>query len=194
MLIAKKRIRNPQRYLYEIPEGKNFYVAVKVQQHKSEKAKCYGLKEDGKLRIPIGIGNATQFNADGKWVVNRGLPLEERVFEHDYHVVDWHGNDHYGTCYQSKMCFQREYVKPTEIAFSYEGGVVFSQQLNNCEECHDNIKTAINVALEMFGECEIWDENKAPIIPQIKEVVVPWEILRSGTQDNKVWENTEFSH
>ena len=188
MLICKKRIRNPQRYLYEIPEGKNFYLAVKVQQDKSKRANYYGLKEDGVFRIPIGREPATQFNADGKWAVKRDLPLEERVFEHDYHVVDWHGNDHYGTCYQCRMCYQREYINPKEITFSYESGIVLSQQLNNCEECYDDIKLAINMALEMFGECEIWDENKAPIIPQIKERTVPWEILRSGTRDNEVWE------
>lgn len=188
MLIHKKRIRNPKRYLYEVPEGENFYVAVKVQQHKSERAKYYGLKEDSILRIPIGRGTTTRFNADGKWVAKRDLPMEERVFEHDYHVVDWHGNDHYGTCFQSRMCYQREYINPTEITFSYENGIVFSQQLNNCEECYGNIKLAINIALEMFGECEIWNENKAPFIPQVKEVIVPWEILRSGTRDDDVWE------
>ena len=188
MLIHKKRIKNPKRYLYEIPEGKNFYLAVKVQQDKFEKANYYGLKEDSALRIPIGRGSATHFNADGKWIVKRDLPLEKRVFEHDYHVVDWHGNDHYGTCYQSRMCYQREYIKPAEIAFSYESGIVLSQQLSNFETCYDNIKLAINVMLEIFGECEIWDENKAPIIPQMKEKFVPWEILRSGTRDNAVWE------
>lgn len=188
MLIHKKRIKNPKRYLYEIPEGKNFYLAVKVQQDKFEKANYYGLKEDSALRIPIGRGSATHFNADGKWIVKRDLPLEKRVFEHNYHVVDWHGNDHYGTCYQSRMCYQREYIKPAEIAFSYESGIVLSQQLSNFETCYDNIKLAINVMLEIFGECEIWDENKAPIIPQMKEKFVPWEILRSGTRDNAVWE------
>jgi hypothetical protein len=55
------------------------------------------------LKYPI-----TRFNAKGKYYPLRDIPKETRTFERDYHIVDWHGNDHYGTCYVDKECFQRD--------------------------------------------------------------------------------------
>ena len=127
-------------------------------------------------------------NANGKWRVLKNLPKEERFFEHDYHVVDWHGTDHYGTCWQSRWCYQRELIPPTELAFIIEGGVLYSPLLENADSKFTYIKVAMNMALEMLGRCEVWTAEHTPAIPPAKQVEVPWEILRPGTKIEDGWE------
>ena len=127
-------------------------------------------------------------NADGKWILLRDLPKKIRQFVHAYHLVDWHGQDHYGTCIQERWCYQRELVPPAELAFIIEDDVLYSPLLANSEDDMEHIKLAMNVILEMVGHCEIWTADKAPALPPVRQVEVPWEILRAGTRERSDWE------
>ena len=92
MDITRKRIINPQRYLYALHPGDKFYIAVPLAEEDYPRLQFYGLLPDSPARIPIPRRAATTLNANGKWKVLRDLPKEKRSFEHDYHIVDWHGN------------------------------------------------------------------------------------------------------
>lgn len=188
MTITRRRIINPQRYLYSLHPGDKFYVAVSLDAEDYSHLRSYGILPDAPARIPIPRKNATKMNANGKWKVLRDLPKEQRFFEHDYHVVDWHGTDHYGTCCQSRWCYQRELIPPTELSFVIEGNVLYSPLLLNSDSNFDNIKAAMNVALEMLGRFEIWTAERAPAMPPVKQSEVPWEILRPGTSLYGNWE------
>ena len=155
MTITRKRIINPQRYLYALHHGDKFYIAVPLESEDYPRLQSYGILSDSLARIPIPKRAATRMNANGRWKILKDLPKEERFFEHDYHVVDWHGTDHYGTCWQSRLCYQRELVPPTELAFVIEDQVLYSPLLVNTDSDFTNIKTAMNVALEMLGRCEV---------------------------------------
>lgn len=189
MTIIRKRINNPRRYLYALHRGDKFYVAAALSAEDISRLQQYGIKPDGTARIPVPYRSATQLNAEGKWIRLRDLPKEIRLFVHAYHLVDWHGNDHYGTCIQERWCYQRELIPPTELAFIVEDGVLYSPLLENSEENMDRIKNAMNVVLEMVGHCEVRTADKAPALPPVRQVEVPWEILRAGTQDRSEWEN-----
>lgn len=188
MDITRKRIINPQRYLYALHPGDKFYIAVPLAEEDYPRLQFYGLLPDSPARIPIPRRAATALNANGKWKVLRDLPKEKRSFEHDYHIVDWHGNDHYGTCWQSRWCYQRELVPPTELAFIIENGVLYSPLLLNTDSSFTIIKAAMNIALEMLGRCEVWTAERAPAVPPVKQTEVPWEILRPGTSLQNDWE------
>lgn len=189
MQIRAKRIINPQRYLYALHSGDKFYIAVPLKEEEDyPRLQIYGLLSEAPARIPIPRGAASRMNANGKWKVLKDLPKEERFFEHDYHIVDWHGTDHYGTCWQSRWCYQRELIPPTELAFIIEDGVLYSPLLVNTDSNFTNIKTAMNVALEMLGHCEVWNAECAPAVPPVKQTEVPWEILRPGTKIQNDWE------
>lgn len=188
MIIQRKNIINPQRYLYALHPGDKFYVAVPLNEEEYLLLESYGLKADCPARIPIPHRSATAFNANGKWKVRKDLPKEKRSFERSYHVVDWHGGDHYGTCWQDRWCYQRELIPPAEFAFIIENGILYSPLLTNDESNMDNIKIAMNVMLEMLGRCEIWTADRAPAIPPVKQTEVPWEILRAGTSDQNEWQ------
>ena len=112
MFINRKCIRNPRRYLYALHAGDKFYVAAKLSDEDVHRLQRYGIRQDASARIPTPHRSATRLNADGKWILLRDLPKKIRQFVHAYHLVDWHGQDHYGTCIQERWCYQRELVSP----------------------------------------------------------------------------------
>ena len=188
MTITRRRIINPQRYLYALHPGDKFYIAVPLEMEDYPRLQSYGLLPESPARIPIPQKAATRMNANGKWKIRKDLPKEERFFEHDYHIVDWHGTDHYGTCWQSRWCYQRELIPPTELAFIIEDGVLYSPLLENADDNKFTcIKAAMNIALEMLGRCEVWTVEHAPVVPPVKQSEVPWEILRPGTRIQDDW-------
>lgn len=189
MIIIRKRINNPRRYLYALHHGDKFYVAAPLSPEDVHHLQRYGIRQDTTARIPIPHRSATQLNADGKWVLLRDLPKKIRQFAHAYHLVDWHGNDYYGICIQERWCYQRELIPPVELAFSIENDVLYSPLFENSEANMERIKIAMNVILEMVGHCEIWTADKAPALPPVRQVEVPWEILRAGTRERSDWED-----
>lgn len=188
MFINRKCIRNPRRYLYALHAGDKFYVAAKLSDEDVYRLQRYGIRQDASARIPTPHRSATRLNADGKWILLRDLPKKIRQFVHAYHLVDWHGQDHYGTCIQERWCYQRDLVPPAELAFIIEDDVLYSPLLANSEDDMEHIKLAMNVILEMVGHCEIWTADKAPALPPVRQVEVPWEILRAGTRERSDWE------
>lgn len=191
MVITKKHIRNPAKYLYALSPDDLFYVAVRVNVEDEGALLRYGFRLETSIvqyRIPFSHKSATTKNADGSWIIHKDRPKEPRTFERYYHVVDWHSQDHYGTCYQTRDCYPRTLDPPRDLVFTLENGVLFSPQFSNDEKNFGDIKLAINVLLEMFGRCEIWSADKAPVLPPGNRLDVPWEILRSGTGRQKDWE------
>lgn len=191
MNITKKHIRNPQSYLYSLAPGDTFYVAVPLSDTDAPALLKYGFRMDGSAvrHIPRPIKSATKKNMYGYYVIHKDLPKEPRTFEREYHVVDWHGEDHYGTCYHTRDCYQRTLVPPRELDFTVEDKVVYSPALINSDEYMDDIKLVMNMLLEIFERCEIWTSNKIPAHPPLDCIEVPWEILRSGSGRKSEWEH-----
>lgn len=186
MNMKTKRILKPQRYLHELKSGENFYVAAKLEEEDYARLAAYGLGLGKPSSIPIPVRAATKYNANGSWKILKHLPKESRSFERAYHCVDWHGEDHYGTCWIHRMCFPREYILPTELAFVIEDGVLYSPKFQNSESCYALIKSAMNILLEMLGRFELWTVDRTPFVPQAKQMEVPWEILRPGERTKDI--------
>jgi hypothetical protein len=184
-----KRVINPQRYLFALHPGDQFYITAPLLDEDVQHLVQYGITPDGPARIPVPRQSATRVNTNGKWVIHRNLPKEKRAFVHAYHIIDWHGEDHYGTCVQHRMCYQRELIPPTDLAFMVENGVLYSPLLENCEDAMTVVKAVMNIVLEMIGHFEICTIEKTPALPPVKQYEVPWEILRSGTRDHKALES-----
>lgn len=184
MKIVQKRIRNVERYLVEFKPGEELYLAAQLTEDEYKRiSQKYGLKQDDKERIPIPRGTYSARNANGQWKLLRDQPKEPRVFEHYYHAIDWHGQHHYGICHQMRMCFKRKLIPPLELRFSVEDHTLYSSSFKNSPEEYAQIQLAINLMLEMVGNCETQSAESKPanVIEQVK--IVPWEILRAGTKD-----------
>lgn len=188
MRIQQSRINNPQIYLYELSPGDSFYIAAPIAPKDGIRLQLYGFEIEGQSRVPIPRHSATTLNANGKWILRKDLPKEPRSFEHEFHVVDWHGNDHYGTCWQTRMCYMRELIPPAEICFTLDNGTLYSPMFSLSPEIMESVKLSVNIMLEMFGSCEIWTSEKMPVSPPVRKREVPWEILRKGSRDREAWE------
>ena len=78
MTITRRRIINPQRYLYALHPGDKFYIAVPLEMEDYPRLQSYGLLPESPARIPIPQKAATKMNANGKWKIRKDLPKEER--------------------------------------------------------------------------------------------------------------------
>lgn len=187
MNIQAKRIIEPQRYLYALQPNDPFYIVAPLKAEDYRKLEFYGIRADNIARIPIPNRTATRKNANGHWRILKHLPKEMRCYEQAYHVIDWHGCHHYGTCWHYRMCFQREFVPPTELSFFIKDGILYSPLFINEEKDFIKIKSAINVTLEMLGHCEVLTSQRIPTVPPAPYEEVPWEILRPGIAMRENW-------
>ena len=150
MIIQKERIISIDRYLRFLNETNSFYVCVKkcddfVKLLKSKNI-CSAL-ETGKRFVPNVVGASTFYNLHGKKIIKKNCPKEARTFEHDYHIVDWHGQDHYGTCFQTRKCYPFEVLLPPCEYMVFDEDVIRSDELHKDEK--DRIRHVINMFLEI---------------------------------------------
>ena len=103
MIIKKSRINSVDKYFANIAEDKEVYVSVPADENNIDLLKMDGCL-DGTCVVPQPIGPVTRFNLYGKELIHKEMEKEHREIERDYHIVDWHGTDHYGTCFQNRMC------------------------------------------------------------------------------------------
>lgn len=185
MLIKKKRINSLEKYFSDISEEKIFYVSVPADAINTQRLSLKKLVE-GMSIVPKVVGPVTKFNLWGKVYADKTQEKEAREFERDYHVVDWHGNDHYGTYFQTRMCYPKKQILPPLIEIIYEREKLISNQMTMTEP--EIVKHTINMFLELFGYCEIIDVDKKSIVKTPKVKMVSWKILPPGKYP---WEKVE---
>lgn len=185
MVIRKTRINSLEKYFSNISDEKVFYVSVSADEKNIEQMAFENLVE-GMSLVPKPIGPVTKFNLWGKSFADKTQEKEKREFERDYHVVDWHGNDHYGICFQTRMCYPKIQILPPLVEITYEREKFISEQMTMSNP--EIVKHTINIFLELFGYCEIIDADKKSIVKTAKIKKVPWKILPSGKYP---WEKVE---
>lgn len=66
----------------------------------------------GDTLLPLVVGPATNFNAHGKEIVRRDLPMETQSKMIYTSWQDWHGQTHYGVQYRDYEAYPRDLVPP----------------------------------------------------------------------------------
>lgn len=179
-MIKGKSIKNVEKYLKKLFEGERFYIAIRSVEAYSQELLRYGLDvrtlNNGESFLPRPIKNSTKYNSNGRIVVDKSVK-EKREIERKYHNIDWHGNHHYGTYYQTRLCYKRNIIKPLEIELTYLNGDLLSPIIENYKKNQDIIKHIINMFLEIFGQCELLTEDfntrEAPRVRRLAWTVLP---------------------
>jgi len=184
MIIKKSRINSLDRYFANI-EVKEVYVCVPADERNLDLLMLQDCSE-GTSVVPRPRGPITRFNLYGKNLVHKEMEKEPREVERDYHIVDWHGTDHYGTCFQSRMCYPKEFIFPPLARMILDNGKLRSELITKAEP--ERLKHTINMFLEMFGYCEVVDKDVIPIGQKTKIVELSWRILPPGKYP---WERVE---
>ena len=192
MIIQKTRIRCLKKYLGRIPRGTELIISVPIDSETQQLLKQIGFDDpfevgDTILPSPI-FGNVSLFNAEGKSIVRKDLPIETAYRQVDWHWEQWCG---YGeTEEMSKIVdvpyerYPREFVAPPGIELS-----IGSSKNNNLFVVSPVIKFVdsnellllhtINLFLEIFGVAHILTKDLSKInIPITKRL--NWTILPEG--------------
>lgn len=189
MLITKKRINSIDRYIAPFKGEDSLYVATEINSDALEQnLKTIGFPSvdfTGVKLIPRGIGPVTKFNAEGRDIPLKDLPME--TYYRDAYIIDWHGDYHYVDIPGERYRRQHIDAPYQEISLiKIEGkNYAISDLLPNTQEGKDLIKHVVNLFLEIFGVCEILDKNKCPEVATAKLKRANWQILPEG---EIVWE------
>jgi len=139
-----------------------------------------GMPAEGDSLVPISSGSATHFNAHGKEVVRRDLPMETRSRMINTSWQDWHGQTHYGVQNRDYEAYPRDLIPPPEeylTAMRKDGHMVASSRIIRSDEPEADIVNLLNVFLEIFKTFEIVQPDlTAPV--QVRKM--NWKILPPG--------------
>lgn len=190
MLIQKKHIRNVMTCLEGIAPGTEMRIATTLDEAKLRRLSGIGFNEKpehGETVLPRDIGPVSRFNADGRWLTHRDEPKEERYIRTvRWRWKQWHGRDleemeDFKDIY--RLCYPRSFIPPPSIELTYaqqgERAFVVSPVLVNHDDQHERIRHTINLALELFGECELMKRDLSPF-EGIRTHRVSWKILPKG--------------
>lgn len=192
MIIQKKRIRSLEKYLGRIPSGTELIIAAPINSETQHLLKQIGFNDpvelgDTVLPSPI-FGNISLFNAEGKNIVRKDLPMETAYRQVDWHWEQWSG---YGeTEEMSKIVdvpydrYPREFVAPPSIELSIGSSknndlFVVSPITKFVDSNESFLLHTINLFLEIFGVAHVLTKDLSRInIPTTKRL--NWTILPEG--------------
>ncbi len=133
--------------------------------------------ENGTSLVPAEQGRFTNYNLNGKNIVRKDLPKENRLintFCWKWKLWDGEEREDYVDIY--KDCYPRQYINPPleEVYFLKEKKCIVSKKIAKTDKL--TLLHTVNMFLEIFGECYLTN-NLENIIP-IKKV--PWIIFPQG--------------
>lgn len=195
MRVIKKRINNISKYLTGFEANENIVIVVDDIERFGNKLVSLGFDSSlplGEKILPSVVGSVSEYNANGLYEKLRDLPKETFYVSQTRDVKDWHGNYHSVSMDIPYKRYQTQFVEAPSQELSIlkdrdNNKIIASDKIAYTEDNKPLIKHTINLFLEVFGECNIVDEEffsrqRTPIkrvtwniLPQGK---MPWEQLR----------------
>jgi len=130
------------------------------------------------------VGPVSRYNAEGKWLVRRDLPKESRYITTRYWKwTTWGGEEHEEPRDVYRDCYPKELLPPPSVQLSVkdkDGNSYFVSPIFQ-KDAYDNLeaKHAANLFLELFGRCEVVDQDVVGYTPQTV-THVNWKLLPLG--------------
>lgn len=200
MRINKKRIQNVDRYLIGFEANENIVIIVDDLERFSNRLASIGFDASlplGEKVLPSVVGTISEYNANGRYEQLRELPKEVFYVTQVREIKDWHGNYH--TVFPSIQYkrFQTQFIEAPSQELSIlkdteNNKIIASEKIEYTDENKLLIKHTVNLFLELFGECNIVDEEffsrqRTPIkrvswniLPQGQ---MPWERMKESLSD-----------
>ncbi len=199
MKLSKKRIRNTNIIRPLVKEGSSFVLGVKKSEQGEEILERIGLAKANQgecILPPTSFGPISLYNAEGKYIPDKSKPMETAYKMMEWRWEEWRGR--YEKEEKSRLVersykrYPREFFPPPSIELSLcsvQGDdeiTVISPVLIFNEKNEKNIVHAVNLFLEIFGECQFFTEEineitKQPVKKLNWEILpkgkIPWEIL-----------------
>lgn len=194
MVIKAKRIRKITPYVKLIPGGPNVWVGV--ANPSTEVLRKIGFPaspEAGESVLPSVVGPSTLFNAEGREIVHKDKPMETAYRTVEWHWTEWHGPDRVERSDFREVPYQRyprTLIPPPGIELTLvtdaEGNrVVRGPKISDWKNNEASLIHAINVLLELFGECSFYDATMKQFI-EVPIKRLNWRVLPPG---QRPWAN-----
>lgn len=189
MIIKQKRIRNLSK-LEKIKPNSQFRVGLIDLENRTEVLIRIGFSNElaiGESILPNIIGPATRKNADGSYLKIKNKPKEQHSRMIEWTYKQWAGRGETKEVTDSTSVsyyrYQRQIIPPTSIEFtivnSGNSKMLVSPIFVMDDKNSNEIIAAVNVILEIFGECYIFDSDNIPM--ELPEVIkLNWELLPRG--------------
>ncbi len=192
MIIQKKHIRNISPHTRHIKDGSKIIVGLTDITRFSPALKRIGFSEPyekGQAILPASVGPISNYNAEGKEIVHRDQPMETAYAQLYWEWKEWDGTWHSKIADRPYQRYPRSFAEPPSIELSILEGqdaqlILTSPVFQKAEENKEILTHAVNLFLEIFGECQFFTEDlevliKTPlhrlnwtILPQGE---MPWE-------------------
>jgi len=163
--------------------------AANVPPGKLNSSGFAGLNSGDRL-LPSGVGRVSRFNSEGRYEVDRTQPKTSRfVGTRTWTRREWAGPGQTREVTSDvdiyRDCFPRTFVPPPalELTVVVHQGVrlIVSEQMEWGVTASVDVLHAINLFLELFGECEVRHANLAALSPPNARRV-NWQMLPPGPQ------------
>lgn len=190
MIVIKKRIREIGNNFPNLKSGDKFLVGIKNLDRFRDKLDKIGFQgiEVGSAVLPSPVGQISLFNAEGKYLKDKTKPKETAYREAEWHWKEWHGRDQTiersKTVYVPYKRYPRVFVSPPSLELK----IVKNQQRENIlvtpilelnSKNEKDIIHAINLILEIFGECQTFSENLNDLL-KVTIKRLNWRVLPEG--------------
>ena len=181
--INKTRIRSLKKYTPFI-EGKKIILSADSIAHNNilEKIGFSKNSSEGETILPIPVGNISSFNAEGKEKIRKDLPMETHYSQIEWSWKQWDG---YGQTKEVTEIrdrpyerYPREFIEPPSVELKFVKKKIVSPVFSYPKDKSLIIHT-INLFLEIFGECEILNDNLEEII-KTPGKTLRWVVLPQG--------------
>lgn len=186
MIIKKRRIRDLESNLPTVKDGQKIIIGAKNLDDKEVQLKKIGFEniDIGTTVLPSpAFGPVSRFNANGKNLVHKDKPKETAYRTIEWHWKQWHGKD---TVDKSKLVdvpykrYPRSFIVPPSVELklttSTKGDTIFVTPMYTMGFEDDVLLHAINLFLEIFGECYVYTEDLDEII-KTETTRLNWKIL-----------------
>jgi hypothetical protein len=181
--IRKTRIRSLKKYTPFI-QGKSVVLSIDINKHLNKVRKIGFSKklQEGETVLPLPIGTISSFNAEGKEKIRKDLPMETHYRQIEWTWKQWCGRGQTREITEVRDSpyekYPREFIEPPSIELKLAKNKITSPVFNYPKDEQLMLHT-INLFLEVFGECEILNENLEGIL-KTPEKSLKWAVLPQG--------------
>ena len=154
----------------------------KVDQNLQARLAIAHLEKDGDSILPATIGKVSEFNARGKEIKRRDLPLIKKSVPQYRSWKDWHGNDHSGVQIRTMDVYPIDFVRPPMEHLSLnviDGKEYVVTRRVKIDEPSTALIHVANLMLEFFQEFEIFDVDRKRIA-KVQARQLQWDLLPPG--------------
>ncbi len=167
-----------RKLIERLPEFR--LISPQLNEQLSKRMGFENLPSEGDSILPSIVGKSTEFNARGKEIIRKDLPMEPRSRMVNTSWKDWHGHEHHGVQFRDYQAYPRELIKPPEefiTIMNNKDSLVGASRIIKNNETEQDIVNLLNIFLELFPSFEIVRPDlQEPI--QIKKI--NWKILPQG--------------